>query len=169
MTFPLTFPLICLIYVSAMCLANLSVSHFGPWVSPINSFVFIGLDLALRDHLHDRTKGNPFFMGGLIAVAAIASYLLNPASGTIAVASLVAFTLASTADWAVYSRMSERPFMIRSNSSNIVGAAVDSVVFPALAFGAFMPGVVLAQFAAKAGGGFVWSVTLRRLFDRAAA
>ena len=31
------------------------------------------------------------------------------------------------------------------------------------AFGAFMPAIVLLQFAAKVGGGFVWSLLLRRL------
>jgi len=36
------------VYATAMTLANLSVAAFGPWVSPINAFVLIGLDLALR-------------------------------------------------------------------------------------------------------------------------
>jgi len=38
----------CLVYVFAMIGANLSVAAFGPWVSPINAFVLIGLDLTLR-------------------------------------------------------------------------------------------------------------------------
>jgi queuosine precursor transporter len=41
-----------LIYAAAMTLANLSIATWGPWVSPINAFVLIGLDLALRDWLH---------------------------------------------------------------------------------------------------------------------
>lgn len=37
-----------LIYAAAMTVANLSIAHFGPWISPLNAFVLIGLDLALR-------------------------------------------------------------------------------------------------------------------------
>jgi len=44
------------IYASAMVLANLSVAAFGPSISPINAFILIGLDLALRDWLHVRLK-----------------------------------------------------------------------------------------------------------------
>lgn len=43
-----------LTYAAAMTSANLLVASFGPWVSPINSFFLIGLDLALRDFLHVR-------------------------------------------------------------------------------------------------------------------
>lgn len=31
------------VYATAMTLANLSVAAFGPWVSPINAFVLLGL------------------------------------------------------------------------------------------------------------------------------
>lgn len=45
-----------LIYAAAMTVANLTIAHFGPWVSPINAFVLIGLDLTLRDWLHMRLR-----------------------------------------------------------------------------------------------------------------
>ena len=44
------------VYATAMVLANLSVVAFGPSVTPINAFVLIGLDLALRDWLHVRLR-----------------------------------------------------------------------------------------------------------------
>ena len=56
-----------LIYAAAMTLANLSIAAFGPAISPINAFVLIGLDLALRDWLHVRLK--PLQMLALIAAA----------------------------------------------------------------------------------------------------
>ena len=40
--------------------------------------------------------------------------------------------------------------------------AVDSILFPTIAFGSFLPLIVLGQFAAKVGGGFVWSLLLNR-------
>jgi len=152
-----------LMYVSAIVLANLSVATFGPWVSPINSFLFIGFDLALRDKIHDKWSEQGLFwvkMIGLIAFAGLISFALNPAAGKIAIASVVAFCLAGVADAVVYHLARRKQFMIRSNSSNVAGAAVDSVVFPSMAFGSFLPEIVALQFSAKVLGGAVWSFVI---------
>lgn len=146
-------------YAAAMILANFSVAAFGPWVSPINAFVLIGLDLALRDWLHVRLRF--WQMGALIASTGALTYLLNPAAGQIALASSVAFTAAALVDWGVFMRV-PGSWLKRSNTSNVAGAAVDSLVFPTLAFGALMPQIVLAQFVAKVAGGTVWALLLRR-------
>ena len=146
-------------YVAAMILANLSVAAFGPWVSPINAFVLIGLDLALRDWLHVRLR--VWQMGVLIAGTGALTYALNPAAGMIAIASSAAFTAAAVVDWATFARL-RGSWMFRANGSNVAGAAVDSLVFPTLAFGALMPQIVLAQFAAKVAGGAVWAWILSR-------
>ncbi len=155
--------LACFIYIAAMTGANLSVAAFGPWVSPINSFLLIGLDLSLRDRLHDAWSGSVWRMALLIAVASGASYLFNPASAKIALASFVAFAASSLVDWGVYAAMRRRGFLARTNGSNVAGAAVDSLLFPTLAFGAFLPHIVALQFAAKVGGGFLWSLALRKV------
>jgi uncharacterized PurR-regulated membrane protein YhhQ (DUF165 family) len=146
-------------YAAAMILANLSVAAFGPWVSPINAFVLIGLDLALRDWLHVRLR--VWQMGTLIAGTGALTYLLNPAAGMIAIASSAAFTAAAVVDWATFARL-RGSWMFRANGSNVAGAAVDSLVFPTLAFGALMPQIVLAQFAAKVAGGAVWAWIIGR-------
>jgi uncharacterized PurR-regulated membrane protein YhhQ (DUF165 family) len=147
------------VYAAAMVLANLSVAAFGPWVSPINAFVLIGLDLALRDWLHVRLR--MWQMGALIASTGLLTYLLNPAAGQIAVASAAAFTAAALVDWGAFLKL-RGSWLFRANGSNVAGAAVDSLVFPTLAFGVLMPGVVLAQFAAKVAGGAIWSYLLNR-------
>ncbi len=146
-------------YAAAMILANLSVAAFGPWVSPINAFVLIGLDLALRDWLHVRLR--IWQMGVLIAGTGALTYALNPAAGMIAIASSAAFTAAAVVDWATFARL-RGSWMFRANGSNVAGAAVDSLVFPTLAFGVLMPQIVLAQFAAKVAGGAVWAYLLNR-------
>lgn len=148
-----------LAYAASMILANLTVAAFGPWVSPINAFVLIGLDLALRDWLHVRMK--PWQMGVLIVGTSALTYLLNPAAGGIAVASAVSFGVAAVADWLVFVRMPGTWFQ-RSASSNIAGAAVDSLLFPTLAFGALLPGIVAMQFLAKVLGGLLWTALLAR-------
>jgi uncharacterized PurR-regulated membrane protein YhhQ (DUF165 family) len=153
------------VYAAAMVLANLSVAAFGPWVSPINAFVLIGLDLALRDWLHVRLR--MWQMGALIASTGLLTYLLNPAAGQIAVASAAAFTAAALVDWGAFLKL-RGSWLFRANGSNVAGAAVDSLVFPTLAFGVLMPGVVLAQFAAKVAGGAIWSYLLSRTLRVAA-
>ena len=159
-----------LIYVVAIAASNLSIAAFGPWVSPINAFVLIGLDLSLRDTLHDLWRGRWLWprMLMLITSAGLLSYAVNPDAGLIALASLGSFVAAAVADAVVYQRLIHRPFWQRANASNAAGAAVDSVLFPSLAFGAWLPAVVAFQFAAKVAGGALWSVAFAALSARAA-
>lgn len=147
------------VYAIAMTLANLSIATFGPWVSPINAFVLIGLDLALRDWLHVRLK--LWQMGALIASTGVLTFALNPAAGQIAVASAVAFTAAALVDWGTFARL-RGSWMLRANGSNVAGAAVDSLIFPTIAFGVLMPHIVAMQFAAKIVGGAIWTWLLNR-------
>jgi len=151
------------IYIAALVTANLLVAWLGPWFSPINAFVLIGLDLSLRDKLHEEWKNDKLVlkMGGLIAVASGVSYLWNPAAGSIAMASFVAFALAMCADTIAYHFLSNKPWMIRSNGSNVAGAAVDSITFPTIAFGGLMPEIVALQFMSKICGGAIWSYWLK--------
>lgn len=148
-----------LIYAAAMTLANLSVAQFGPWVSPINAFVLIGLDLALRDWLHVRLKA--WQMGALIASTGLLTYALNHAAGLIAVASACAFSAAALVDWATFAKL-RGSWLYRANGSNVAGAAVDSLIFPTIAFGALMPHIVALQFVAKVAGGAIWAWALSR-------
>lgn len=148
-----------LAYAASMIAANLTVAAFGPLVTPINAFLLIGLDLALRDWLHVRLK--PWQMGALILGTSAITYLLNQAAQTIAIASAVSFCVAAVADWLVFLRVPGSWFK-RSASSNVAGAAVDSLLFPTLAFGALMPQIVLMQFVAKVAGGTLWTWLLSR-------
>ena len=147
-------------YALAMVVANLAVSVFGPAVTPLNSFLLIGLDLALRDWLQVRLRF--WQMTSLVLAAGALTYGLNPAVGGIAVASAASFLLAAFVDWGVFVR-ARGSWLWRSMSSNIAGAAVDSVVFPTLAFGVLMPQIVALQFVAKAVGGSAWAWVFSRI------
>lgn len=152
------------IYIAALVIANLLVAWLGPWFSLVNAFVLIGLDLSLRDKIHDLWDGDNLAlkMGGLIATASIVSYAINPATGMIAFASLAAFSLSMVADAAAYQYLKGKEWIVRANGSNIGGSAVDSIVFPTIAFGGLMIEIVLLQFVAKVAGGFVWSFLLKK-------
>lgn len=152
-----------LVYATAMVAANLSVATFGPSITPINAFVLIGLDLALRDWLHLRLK--VWQMGAIIAFTGALTFVLNPAAGKIAVASAVAFTATALVDWGTFVRL-KGSWLRRANGSNVAGAAVDSLVFPTIAFGALMPHIVLAQFVAKVAGGAMWAYLISKGVNR---
>jgi hypothetical protein len=123
------------VYILAMVTANLLVWWIGPWASPFIAFCLIGLDLTLRDVMHD--KLNRWQL-------------------------LVVILAGGAITWVVNTFLRSKPWLVRSNGSNVVGAVVDSVVFPTLAFGSFLPHIVALQFSAKVGGGAVWSVLLRK-------
>jgi uncharacterized PurR-regulated membrane protein YhhQ (DUF165 family) len=150
------------IYAVAMTVANLLVAQFGPAITPINAFVLIGLDLALRDWLHVRLK--MWQMGSLIGATGVLTFILNPAAGMIAVASAAAFTAAALVDWSVFAKLTGS-WLKRANASNVVGAAVDSLVFPTIAFGVLMPHIVAMQFVAKVAGGAVWAYVIYKAKD----
>jgi uncharacterized PurR-regulated membrane protein YhhQ (DUF165 family) len=100
-------------------------------------------------------------MAALIALTGLLTYALNPAAGKIAAASACAFSAAALVDWATFTRL-RGSWMYRANGSNVAGAAVDSLIFPTLAFGALMPQIVLAQFLAKIAGGAIWTWIFNR-------
>lgn len=156
-------------YLAAIIIANLLTAQFGPWMSVVNAFLFIGLDLTARDKLHDawENRGLVWKMTLLIAAGSILSWFLNRNAGQIAIASFVAFCLAGVADTVTYIVLHDKAKLLRINGSNVVAAAVDSVVFPAVAFGfPLMFGIMIGQFAAKVGGGFIWSLILHGVGEK---
>lgn len=154
------FPVI--LYLLAIVIANLSVAYFGPQSAPVNAFIFIGATFTLRDKLHDLWRTHRMLkMGTLILTGSLISYLLNRDAGQIAVASFVAFLLSESGDAVVYARLERYRWFVRVNGSNLVAAVLDSILFPVLAFGAWLPWIMLGQVLAKIGGGLVWSWILK--------
>lgn len=152
------------LYLAAIVAANLSVNAFGPSVVVVNAFLLIGLDLSLRDVLHERWQHRHLTlkMSALILAGSTLSWVIDRDAGRIAIASAVAFGAAGVADAFVYwlARRSSR--LTRMNASNSVSAAVDSLLFPTIAFGGFMPLITAGQYLAKVVGGAVWAWLLNR-------
>lgn len=148
-----------IVYIAAICAANFSVHLFGPIITPINAFIFIGLDFVIRDKLHDRVGICKMFI--LIMIAGVISFIINPATNMIAIASVSAFALAAVTDAGVYQLLIRKNWLVKSNISNVASSVVDSIVFPIIAFGVFLPWVIVGQIIAKILGGAVWSWILR--------
>jgi queuosine precursor transporter len=153
------------LYLIAIVAANLLIAEFGPDAAIIVAFAFVGLDLTARDALHDRWRHDHLWlrMLALIAAGGILSWFVNRDAGWIAVASTVAFLAAGAADVLVYQVLGDRSRRLRVNGSNVVSAAVDSLVFPTLAFGALLPVIVIGQWVAKVIGGAIWLEVLSAL------
>jgi uncharacterized PurR-regulated membrane protein YhhQ (DUF165 family) len=151
------------LYLSAIIIANLTTAFFGPNWSIINAFVLIGLDLTTRDYLHEAwQKGRWWKLSLLIAAGSIISWLLNKDAGQIAIASFVAFASAGIIDTVAYHLLKSKAHILKVNGSNVLSSAVDSLIFPWIAFGGIMPLITIGQFVAKAAGGFIWYWILRR-------
>lgn len=162
-----------LTYLIAIVAANWAVATYGPGISVYTAAVLIGFVIYARDCLHDtwlgrNLKRNMFL---LIAAGSLLSIPFN--AGKIALASFLAFAISETVDALVYHRLLKRPKLLRVNGSNLMSAAVDSVLFLSLAswllWGWPPPwGIMALQFIAKVIGGFVWSLALARV-DRVTA
>jgi uncharacterized PurR-regulated membrane protein YhhQ (DUF165 family) len=161
-------------YLAAIVAANLTLAQWGqdhPEVALYNAFLFIGLDLSCRDVLHDLWRGRILRnMILLIGAGSWLSYVLGIWWGPgeadtvarIALASAIAFGAAASADAIVYHLLRDRMWYVRVNQSNIVGAAVDSLVFVWLWPFGFEFALAFGLFSAKVAGGVVWSMVLAR-------
>ena len=159
------------LYLVAIVAANLAVTQWGPSVAVICAFLFIGLDLTMRDRLHLawHRQGLAWKMGLLIGAGSLVSWILNREAERVAMASCIAFACTGLVDTLVFSWLGARRsrrlrrWVVRVNLSNLVSAGVDSLVFPALAFGfPFLWPVMLGQFLAKVTGGAVWCAVITR-------
>lgn len=126
----------------------------GPCLIPVAPYVYpglmapsgvlmIGLALVLRD-LVQRRLGIPFVLAAIAAGAVLSAALAPPA---LVLASSVAFLLSELADFAVYTPLQRRRFVLAVLLSGVVGLVVDSAVFLYLAFGSldFLAGQVVGK------------------------
>lgn len=167
-------------FITVMAGANLVIATYGPWLLPATAFISVGIVLVTRDFLHDtwRTRGQKIWprMIAMIGAAALLSYLVNDDAGRIALASIAALIGSTVTETAVFQILFRRPWLVRSNGSNIVGALADSTIFPLVAFG--VGGVdgllllIITQTLTKTAGGFFWAtffqITLKPDARRAA-
>lgn len=156
------------LFLAAITAANLISAHYGPEASIYNAFALIGLTLVIRDQLHDQWREHRLpKMLALIVAGSVLAYLVTPDAGRVGLASGVAFLAAESVDALVYHAVRRWEWLERSNFSNFFGAAVDSLIFPTLAFGGVLWGITLGQFTAKVAGALLFSLLIARTLKRA--
>ena len=147
-------------YIAAIVAANVTIAIFGPVATPIVAFLMIGATLTLRDKIHDRL--GPRVMLYLVPAGTAISFAFSHDVMRIALAGAVAFGVSEAVDTIVYHVRRHSDWMERVLTSNVASAAVDSIVFPVLAFGGFPIWIILAQFIAKNVGGAMWACIIWR-------
>ncbi len=122
----------------------------GPCLVPVapglkapSGVLMIGLALVLRD-IVQRRLGPLVGLGAIVVGAAISGFLAPPA---IVIASVGAFLLSELTDFAVYTPLQRRRFVMAVAASSLAGLVIDSVVFLWLAFGSldFLAGQIVGK------------------------
>ncbi len=121
------------LYLLGILFANLLVHWFGlvsfaGLVFPAGA-VMVGLTFSFRDMV--QRKYGKWHCWIWMLIASVITYLFNQ---QLAVASVSAFLVAETVDWAIYTWL-PGSFKKRLVMSNLFGTPLDSIVFVALAFG----------------------------------
>lgn len=115
----------------------------APGIKAPSGVLMIGLALVLRD-IVQRRLGPKVALGAILVGAAISGFLAPPA---IVIASVAAFLLSELSDFAVYTPLQRRNFVLAVAASSVLGLVVDSIVFLWLAFGSldFLSGQIIGK------------------------
>ena len=134
-------------YIATVFGSNWSIERYG--LVPVGfgleapaGVYFAGLAFTLRD-LTQRTLGRRVVVAAIVCGAAL-SVIVAP---RFALASGTAFLLSELCDFAVYTPLERRRWVLAVAASNTAGVVVDSVVFLLLAFGSldFLAGQVVGK------------------------
>jgi uncharacterized PurR-regulated membrane protein YhhQ (DUF165 family) len=155
------------LYIAAIVAVNWMFTAIAPWQTPLGDLylanIVVGFVFVLRDYAQ-RDIGHYVLFATAVA-GVLTWFMVDPA---IAVASITAFTLSETADWAVYSWL-RRPLSQRILISSAVAVPLDTFAFQYLA-GYLTPAAFMTEVASKALGVIiVWYLLRARDRRRAIA
>ena len=150
------------LYIASIVLVNWMFTAIAPWPTPLGDLylanVVVGFIFVLRDYAQRET--GHYILFATAAAGVLTWFMVDPA---IAVASISAFILSETADWAVYSFL-RRPLSQRILYSAMIAVPLDTFAFQYLA-GYLTPAAFATEIVSKAVGVvMVWY--LLRLRDR---
>ncbi len=119
------------LYVVSIVAVNWLFIALAPWSTPLGDLylanVIVGFVFVLRDYAQ-RELGHYVLLATAVA-GALTYFMVDPA---IAIASITAFVLSETADWAIYS-FTRRPLSERILVSSILAVPLDTLTFQYLA------------------------------------
>jgi hypothetical protein len=150
------------LYVASIVLVNWMFTAIAPWPTPLGDLylanIVVGFVFVLRDYAQREVGHSILF--ATAAAGILTWFMVDPA---IALASVTAFLISETADWAVFS-FTRRPLSQRILYSSLVAVPLDTLAFQYLA-GYLTPAAFATEMVSKALGVLiVWY--LLRLRDR---
>ncbi len=150
------------LYVVSIVVVNWMFTAIAPWSTPLGDLylanIVVGFVFVLRDYAQREIGHSILFATALAGV--LTWFMVDPA---IALASVTAFILSESTDWAIYS-FTRRPISQRILLSSIIALPVDTLAFQYLA-GYLTPAAFVTEVLSKAVGVLiVWY--LLRMRDR---
>jgi queuosine precursor transporter len=150
------------LYVVSIVAVNWMFMAIAPWSTPLGDLylanIVVGFVFVLRDYAQREIGHSVLF--ATAGAGILTWFMVDPA---IALASVTAFILSETADWAVYS-FTKKPVSQRILYSSLFAVPLDTFAFQYLA-GYLSPAAFSTEVASKAVGVLlVWY--LLRLRDR---
>ena len=137
------------LYAVSIVLVNWMFMAVAPWTTPLGDLylanIVVGFVFVLRDYAQ-RELGH-FVLFATAAAGVLTWFMVDPA---IAVASIAAFIISETADWAIYS-FTRRPLSQRILISSLFAVPLDTVAFQYLA-NYLTPAAFTTEVASKAVG-----------------
>ena len=137
------------LYAVSIVLVNWMFMAVAPWTTPLGDLylanIVVGFVFVLRDYAQ-RELGH-FVLFATAAAGVLTWFMVDPA---IAAASIAAFVLSETADWAIYS-FTRRPLSQRILISSLFAVPLDTVAFQYLA-NYLTPAAFTTEVASKAVG-----------------
>ena len=137
------------LYVASIVLVNWMFMAVAPWSTPLGDLylanIVVGFVFVLRDYAQRELRH--FVLFATAAAGVLTWFMVDPA---IAVASISAFILSETADWAIYS-FTRRPLSQRILISSLFALPLDTLAFQYLA-NYLTPAAFTTEVASKAIG-----------------
>ena len=137
------------LYVVSIVAVNWMFTAIEPWPTPLGDLylanIVVGFVFVLRDYAQREVGHNILF--ATAAAGILTWFMVDPA---IAVASITAFILSETADWAIYS-FTRRPLSQRILYSSLIAVPLDTLAFQYLA-GYLTPAAFSTEIVSKAFG-----------------
>ena len=153
-------------YIAAIVLVNWLFENVPPLATPVGDFrlaaVAVGIVLVLRDYAQ-REAGHKILLATL-AAGVLTWYMTNP---FLALASVTAFFISETADWAIFS-FTRRPLQSRILISSLISVPLDSFAFLYLA-DFLSPATFAMQVLSKAAGVLIIWLLLKAREDAKSA
>lgn len=130
------------IFVANWLIENVGIVDVGFGQQAPAAVYAAGVALTFRD-IVQRTLGRRASVVAIL-LGTVVSLVFAPA---FALASAAAFLVAELADFAVYTPLAERSFLLAVLISNTVGLVIDSMLFLWIAFGSweFLPGQIVGK------------------------